>query len=196
MKTKKTVPEYIASAGDWRGLLEALRTIALKAGLEETVKWGAPCYTHRGRNVVSLVAFKDYCGLWFHDAKGLEDPEQVLQRAERGSSESMRQWRMVRKSDIKRRALADYLKRAKALSESEKPKAPTTRLPGKLPPELEAALAKNKRARAAFDALTPGRRKEYAEHIGEAKRENTKLSRLDKILPMILAGQGLNDRYR
>lgn len=196
MKSKKTVEEYLRAAGDWRGLLETLRGIALKSGLEEAVKWGAPCYTHRGRNIVSLVAFKDYSGLWFHDAKGLEDPLGVLQQAEGGSSESMRQWRMTRKSDIKRRALADYLRRARALSEVEKPKVPRTPPPRALPPELDAALGKNKKARAAFDALTPGRQRDYAEHIGEAKREATKLSRLEKILPMILAGQGLNDRYR
>jgi uncharacterized protein YdeI (YjbR/CyaY-like superfamily) len=196
MQRAKTVEAYIASKPEWSEGLSALREVALSTGMEEVIKWGAPCYTHGGRNIISLAGFKGYFGLWFHDCEGLEDPDGVLQQAKGGKSESMRQWRFETTKDIKKRALKAYLKRAMTLSEAPRKPRKKTAAPTDLPPELDAALAKAKGARAAFDALTPGRQRDYAEHIASAKREATKLSRIEKIVPMIQAGIGLHDKYR
>lgn len=196
MKRAKTVDGYLASAGEWADGLAVLREVALGVGLEETVKWGAPCYMHAGRNVISLGGYKGYFGLWFHNAGALEDPDDVLRQAEGGSSTEMRQWRFGSVKEIKKRVLKSYLKRAMELAEGPVKKRVVKGAPENLPVELEAALKAKKGARAAFDALTPGRQREYAAYIAEAKREATKRSRLEKCLPLILAGVGLNDKYR
>ena len=65
-----------------------------------------------------------------------------------------------------------------------------------LPPELKEALGTDSELKACFEALSPGKKREYAEHVGSAKREATRLSRLDKAIPLIRAGKGLNDRYK
>lgn len=194
-KNLRSVEEYLQAKSDWTEGLVVLREELLACGLEETIKWGAPCYTHAGRNVVSLAAFKnDFC-LWFHEGGSLRDPEGLLQSAKGSKSASMRQWRFTEAKQIKKRILRRYLREAMNLAELPKP-AKRAAAPKLVLPEEFAQALRDPKLRAAFEALTPGRQREYAEHIAEAKREATKQSRLAKITPMILAGSGLNDRYR
>ena len=82
MKGAKTVDEYIDKAEQWQPELTRLREILNSTGLEETVKWGAPCYTHDGKNVVGIAGFKNYFGLWFHQGALLADAEGVLINAQ------------------------------------------------------------------------------------------------------------------
>ena len=89
-----------------------------------------------------------------------------------------------------------YLREAAANARAGKKLAPDRDKPLVVPPELEQALAKRKQLRRAFDALSKGKQREYAEHIAAAKQDKTKVARLAKILPMIEAGVGLNDKYR
>lgn len=196
MQAHQKVNTYIRGAGPWSPGLEELRAIITSTELEETVKWGVPCYTLAGRNVVAIVSFKDYFGMWFYDAEALTDPDSVLQAAEGGKSKAMRQWRFTTKAEIKRRAIKSYLKRAIDLSRNRVPSKRVDPGPPTLPPELESALAETKLAQEAFARLTPGRQRDYAAHIVNAKREATKQSRILKILPMILAGKGLSDKYK
>lgn len=198
IKGCKTVEEYLERSGDWRPVLKALREIALAEGLEETVKWGAPCYTQGGRNVISLVAFRDYAGLWFHEAEALPDPAGVLQAAEGSKSVSMKQWRFADAGVVEAADVAGYLRRAAALVARPRKKqaAKRSRGPAEVPPELAAVLDGAKGARAAFEALTPGRQREYAAHVADAKREATRARRAEGCLEGILAGRGLHDRYR
>ena len=97
---------------------------------------------------------------------------------------------------IDARTIRAYVKEAAGLAEKGAEIKPDRSKPVTVPPELQAAFRKRKKAKAAFDALTPGRRREYADHVAEAKREATKKSRIEKILPMIEAGVGLHDKYR
>lgn len=159
------------------------------------MKWGAPCYTHAGRNVVSLAGFKHYFCLWFHEGGSLSDPNGVLQSAEGSKSEAMRHWRFTSHKQIKKRALKAYLLEAMAVDEQAKAKPAKPPSKPVLPAELRTVMHDTKLA-TAFAALTPGKQREYAQYISEAKRDATKQSRLEKIRPMILAGAGLNDRYR
>lgn len=191
-----SVDEYIASKPAWSTGLTALREVALSAGLEETIKWGAPCYMHAGRNVITLAGFKNDFALWFHDAKELEDPDDVLRQAEGGKSETMRQWRFASAKDVKKRALKSYLKRAMVLAEGPRTKKPRAGAPTELPAELAAALDGAEGGHEAFATLTPGRQREYVAHVGDAKREATRVSRAGKALPKILEGVGLNDHYK
>lgn len=196
MKRCVTVDEYVENASGWRDELTRLREILNSTPLEETVKWGAPCFTHKGKNIVGLGAFKSYVGLWFFQGALLSDPNGVLVNAQEGKTKAMRQWRFESKTDIKARAIKAYVGEAIENQERGEMIKPNRGMPITVPPELKKALAKNRKAAAAFEALSPGKRREYAAHISDAKREQTRLSRVEKILPMILGGKGLHDKYR
>ncbi|QDV45485.1 hypothetical protein Enr13x_53640 [Stieleria neptunia] len=196
MKRFKTVDEFIAGSESWQDELKRLREILRSTELDETVKWGAPCYTYEGKNLVGIGAFQSYFGLWFFQGGLLSDPEGVLINAQDGKTKAMRQWRLTSMKEIKPRTIKAYVKEATQLQIEGHEIKPVRGKPVTIPPELKAALARNKTARTAFDQLTPGKQREYADYIADAKRDTTKASRLEKILPMIAQGKGLNDKYR
>lgn len=193
---RKTADDWFASAAQWRNEVAALRKLALAMGLDEEMKWGMPCYTHAGKNVVGIGSFKSYFGLWFYQGALLEDPDGVLHNAQAGKTKAMRQWRMQAARDARPAAIRRYLQEAIRLAEAgrEIPVARSGEFT--LPDELAAALKASSKTRSAFEELSPGRQREYASFVAEAKREDTRRRRVDKILPMILRGVGLNDRYR
>ena len=196
MKRHKTVEDYIASHAEWASELTRLREILQATELEETVKWGAPCYTLDGKNLVGIGAFKSYFGLWFFQGALLADAAGVLINAQEGKTKALRQWRMQSKRDIKVRTIKSYVREAIAVQRSGAEIKPARNRPVEVPTELDAALRRSRKTRAAFDGLTPGKQREYANYIAEAKRADTKDKRVAKILPMIAAGKGLNDKYR
>ena len=196
MNQTKTVDDYIRDAGQWQAELRMLRKIMLSCRLTEQVKWGAPCYTYNGKNVVGLGAFKSYFGLWFHQGALLIDSSKVLINAQEGKTKALRQWRMHSADDIKPRIIKRYVKESIALFEDGQEIKASRSEPVSVPPELTSALRRNKGATAAFRELRKGLQREYADYISAAKREETKQRRIDKILPMIAAGIGLNDKYR
>lgn len=196
MKSFKTVDDYLDAQPQWQNELRELRALLQATELEECVKWGAPCYTLNGKNVVGMAAFKSYFGLWFHNGALLKDTEGVLINAQDGKTKALRQWRFASGKEIKKRAIKAYVKEAIELQRQGKEIKPTRNAPLVVPPELKGALSKHRGAQKAFSALTPGCQREYANYIAEAKRADTKLKRVEKILPMILDGQGLNDKYR
>lgn len=194
MARGKTVDEYLDNAEHFADVLEKLRGALASTELEETIKWGAPCYTLDGKNVVGIGGFKSYAGLWFYEGAKMSDPEGVLINAQEGKTKSLRQWRFTSAKDVKVRAVKAYVKEAIELQKAGM-KTPTTRgRPVVVPKELDDAM--DAKTQKAFEALTPGRRREYADHVAEAKREETRLRRVQKILPMIRAGGGLHDKYR
>ncbi len=192
----KTVDDYIAQADRWRDEIARLRAILLDVGLDETVKWGGPCYTLDGRNVVGIGAFKSCFGLWFCQGALLADPAKRLVNAQPGKTRAMRQWRMQSAADIRPRLVRQYASEAAELAARGREIRPRRRPAASLPPELEAALGADNAARTAFDKLTPGRRREFAEFIAGAKRAETRERRVARALPLIREGRGLNDRYR
>ena len=112
MKARKTVNQYIADADLWRNELKRLREVLMSTGLEETVKWGAPCYTLDGKNVVGMTAFKSYFGLWFFQGALLQDKDRVLVNAQKGKTKAMRQWRMTSADDIRPATIRSLVKEA------------------------------------------------------------------------------------
>ena len=191
-----TVDEYIASKPEHADALAKLRRAVHIKPLDETIKWGAPCYTHNGKNIVGLAAFKAYVGLWFHQGALLADPDGVLIDASDGKTKALRQWRFTAAKDIKSTAVKAYVKEAVKLAEAGQEIKPARNTPVAIPPELAAAFKADPKLKAAFEALTPGKRRDYAGHIADAKRDATKQARLEKITPMIRAGVGLHDKYR
>ena len=196
MPSAKSVDDYIENKNQWADELFKLREILNKASLEEAIKWGAPCYTYEGVNVVGLGGFKSYFGLWFHQGALLKDTRGLLINAQEGKTKALRQWRMYSAADIKPRIVKAYVDEAIGLAKGRR-SIPVERNKRFVVPEpLKSALSASKKLQTAFKALRPGQRREYADYIREAKQDATKLRRIEKITPMILAGCGLNDRYR
>ena len=196
MKRYDSVDDYIAGAEQFQEELKKLRKIMLSTPMEETVKWGAPCYVVNGINVVGIAAFKAYVGLWFHQGSMLSDPHGVLMNAQEGKTRGLRQWRFKNKKEILVGQIKPYVLEAIKLAEQGKAIKPQRNKPVVVPVELQSALTKKKKTAKAFEKLTPGKQREYAEYISDAKRDATKLSRIEKIIPMIEAGVGLNDKYK
>ena len=196
MKRVTTVDDYIHRADKWQKELTRLREILRSTSLEETVKWGAPCYVHEGKNVVGLAAFKNWFCLWFHQGALLADKDGVLVNAQEGTTKALRQWRMTSPKDIKATAIRRYIKEAISHVEAGREIKADRSKPVTVPDELRKAMRRYKGATAAFRMLTSGRQREYAEYIAAAKRDATKQKRIEKILPLITAGVGLNDKYR
>lgn len=196
MKRYKTVDAYIASLDEWHDELVQLRKILNSTDLEECVKWGGPCYTYDGKNLVGLSAFKSYFGLWFFQGALLADKQKVLMNCQDGKTKAMRQWRMKSKRDVNARTIKAYVKEAIELQKKGKEIKPDRSKPVTVPPQLKKTLAKHKKANDRFKEMTKGKQREYADYISDAKRDETKQKRLEKIIPLIAAGKGLHDKYR
>ncbi len=193
----KRVDAYIKKHEQWSALFSKAREVLLAAKLEETIKWGTPTYTLDGKNLIGMAGFKNHCALWFHNGVFLKDPDKRLVNAQEGRTRGLRQWRFEAGDKLSVTALKGFIKEAIANQRSGKEIKPKKQI-GKLeiPAELGEALQSNAKLKKAFSALTPGKQKEYAQHIGSAKQEKTRQTRLEKARPLILAGAGLNDKYK
>lgn len=196
MKSFKTVDAFMEAQTQWKELLIQLRNILLSTELEETVKWGIPTYTINGKNVIGMGSFKSYAGIWFFNGALLNDTDAVLINAQEGKTKAMRQWRFTDVSEVHKPQILKYVNEAienqkRGLEIKPKKKAAIA-----IPEELQQSFNTNIQLRHAFKALPPYKQREYAEHIGGAKREATRLSRLEKSIPLILQGVGLHDKYK
>ena len=197
MSQEEKLNAYFEKHADRAQELKQLRHLLQQTELEETVKWGAPTYTLNGKNVVGLGSFKNYVGLWFHQGVFIDDSAGKLINAQPDKTKGLRQWRFQDLSQIEtdNDLIADYIAQAIANQKAGKEIKPETKNTA-IPQELQEALSVNTELQTAFDQLTPGKQREYAEHIGSAKQESTRLNRLQKCQPMIMQGIGLNDKYR
>lgn len=197
MKKPKSVDAYIESQERWSKELAKLRAAILATGLEEAVKWGMPVYTNNGRNVVGIAGFKNHFGIWFYEGVALADPDKVLTNAQEGKTQSMRHWKMASAKDIKVRSIKAYVKEAIEVSQQKKTVSKKKKpISVQIPAELDAALKKDKKAAKLFGDLSAAKQRDYAEYISTAKRVETKVKRLAKIMPMIREGAALQDMYR
>jgi len=160
------------------------------------VKWGAPTYTYDGKNLIAIGGFKHHFGLWFFQGALLADKKKLLVNAQQGKTKAMRQMRFESATEINQKAIEAYIKEAIGLVKKGVEIKPERKKVMAMPEELEAAFRKQRKAKASFDKLTPGRQREYAEYVATAKQDATRLRRVEKILPMIEAGVGLHDKYR
>jgi uncharacterized protein YdeI (YjbR/CyaY-like superfamily) len=191
----KSVEEYISKSSQ-KELLTALRELCLKTELLETVKWGMPVYTINNKNIIGIGAFKSYAGLWFYQGVFLEDRFGVQINAQEGKTKAMRQWRFSSIKELDKNMILSYLEEA-IQNQKEGKEIKVERKSGvNIPNELKREFDRNSELVYAFKKLSPGKQREYAEYIAEAKRDATKLSRLEKIKPMIQEGIGLNDKYK
>ena len=187
------VDAYIARSTAWPDELRAIRPILLQAGLDEAIKWGKPCYASEGRNIAILQEMKDFLALMFFKGALLADPEGVLESQGPNSRSAMR-ITFTSTDAVERLAptIAAYVAEAIDVEDAGLSIEPAPEL--ELAAELAERLAGDPALAEAFDGLTPGRRREYNLHISEAKKAETRESRIDKVAPKILAGKGFRDR--
>ena len=193
MSTNPDVDAYVGRSERWPLEIAALRPILLGCGLVEAIKWAKPCYSHEGRNILILQEMKDVLAVMFFKGALLSDPEGVLE--DQGpNSRSARRICIRSIDDVTRLAgtIPTYVSEAIDIEDSGRQVEPAPELV--LVDELQARLDADPALRAAFDALTPGRRREYHLHISSAKQASTRTSRVEACVPKILAGKGFRDR--
>ena len=196
MTDSEKVTAYIAKHSKWSDQLVELREAFLSTKLKEEVKWGSPTYTLNGKLIAGIAAFKNHYALWFHQGVFLKDTHKKLVNAQEGVTKALRQWRFAEGDKIEPTLVVHYIQEAIENSLAGKEIKTQRKKAVLIPPFLKKALAADTKMLAAFNALTPGRQREFAGYIREAKREETKISRLEKITPMIYKGKGLHDKYK
>lgn len=185
---------FFIKAKKWQKEFENLRSIVLGCGLDEELKWGQPCYTSEGRNIVLMHGFKEYCALLFFKGALLKDVNGILIQ-QTANVHSARQVRFTNVAEIRnvRNTLKAYIDEAIAVEKAglkvDFKKALTARIPEEFQNRLDAAPTLKK----AFAALTPGRQRGYILYFSQPKQSRTRCSRIEKSVPQILNGKGLND---
>ncbi|WP_447640831.1 MULTISPECIES: YdeI/OmpD-associated family protein [Chitinophagaceae] len=193
-KSLSTVDTFLQKAKKWQAEMEALRTIVLEMPLTETLKWYQPCYTYDDSNVVIIGGFKEYCVLSFFKGVLLKDPKRIMVQPTE-NMQAVRQLRFTNVAEIKQLepTIKAYILEAinieKAGLKVNMKKSREYTIPG----ELEAVFSKKPDVKTAFLALTPGRQRAYILFFSAAKQSSTRVSRIEKSIPQILEGKGLND---
>tara|TARA_R100000935_G_scaffold45178_1_gene68241 strand:+ start:1288 stop:1884 length:597 start_codon:yes stop_codon:yes gene_type:complete len=196
MAKVENVDHYLKIHDKWAKPLTILRNLLLSFNLEETIKWGSPVYMKDAKNLIGLAAFKNHYGIWFFQGALLKENSFLLANAQDGKTQAMRQIKFDENSVLDLETIKPYFAETIALHHQGKVVKLTKFKIIEIPLELKIAFSKVKNLKTAFDILTLGKQKEYSLYINEAKREAAKQSRLNKIIPMILEGIGLNDKYK
>ena len=182
-------------AKKWQRETDKLRKIVLDCDLVEETKWGKPCFTYQEKNIAIVIPLKDACALSFFKGVLLKDPKHILQRiGEHSQAGRWIKFTSLKEITARQSILRKYIYEAIEVEESGK-KVPRKSISEyAVPEELQARLDEAPELRAAFDALTPGRRKSYIFHVSGAKQAKTRAARAERCIPMILSGQGFNER--
>ena len=191
--SSQKVDEYIARSERWPQEIAALRPVLLRCGLAEDLKWGKPCYSIDDANIVIIQEMKNFLALMFFKGELMKDTDGVLE-PNGPNSRSARLICFTSVEEVERLAdtVVTYIAEAVHVEEAGLEVGPPPELV--LVEELRSRLEANADLRAAFDALTPGRQREYHLHISGAKQAATRESRIDKYAPKILDGKGFRDR--
>lgn len=196
MKKVTSVEEYIELHSNFSNLLEELRTIVLTTELEEFIKWSSPVYSLNGKNVLGFGAFKHHAGIWFFQGVFLKDEHNKLVNAQKEKTKGLRQWRFEKNELTDVKLIIAYILEAIENQKLGKEIKPDRNKTFKIPELIESKVKTDKHFKKCFNALSYGKQREYSEYITEAKRETTKITRLEKITPLIEAGKGLHDKYK
>lgn len=182
--------------GQWAEITAILEEIVNNTALVKTFKWGGDVYTYEGKNILAFNGFKNHYALWFYQGVLLEDRLNVLTNASEGKTKGLRQWRFNSVNDLNVQLIQSYVEEAIQLAKDGKFIPKTKSIIVEPEGLLKERLMSDDQLLEAFNGLTPGRRKEYIEYIDEAKQDKTKITRLEKIVPLIRMGKGLNDQYK
>ena len=185
---------YFTKAKNWQQEVTLLRDIMLVCGLDEELKWGVPCYTLGKSNIVLIHVFKEYCALLFFKGALLNDAHGILvQQTE--NVQSARQLRFINVKEIEdlRPVIKSYVFEAVEVEKAGLKVELKTTADFTVPEEFQNKLNEHPGLETAFAALTPGRQKAYYLHFAAPKQAKTREARIEKWMPQILIGKGLND---
>jgi len=198
MDYSEKVEAYYEEEHHFRKGVKILRNLALKANAQEFFKWQAPVYGVDGKNVFWIARFKNHFGIGFFNGVFLSDPKNVLINIQKDKTMAMRHWHFKSVDEIDENGVLAYIIESLENQRKGLVLAPAKKKNEKIviPDLLKKALDKNSKAYDFFKKLSHYKQKEYVEYIATAKQEKTKLSRLEKIIPMLTEGKGLNDMYR
>jgi uncharacterized protein YdeI (YjbR/CyaY-like superfamily) len=190
----KVVDRFLDRAKKWKEEMKLLRKTCLDCGLTEDFKWMHPCYTLKGKNVVLIHEFKEYCALLFHKGALLKDTENILVQ----QTENVQAARQIRFTNIDeiiglestiKAYIFEAIEVEKAGLEVKMKKVSEFNMPEELQQKFKEAPA----LKTAFKALTPGRQRGYLLYFSQAKQSKTRVSRIEKYIPKIFDGKGVND---
>lgn len=198
MNLSEKLEAYFEKEHPYKEGILVLRTLAAKTKAEEAFKWSAPVYTLNGKNVFWIARFKNHFGIGFFNGIFLKDPKGILINVQEGKTQNMRHLKFKSLAEIDSKVVVAYMNEAlenqkKGMQLVSKKKESPKPI---LPEQLQQVFVKYPDTKKAFYRLAPYKQRDYAEYILSAKQAKTKLSRLEKIIPMIKAGVGLNDNYR
>lgn len=178
----------------WKGAYQALREIALSLELTEELKWGCPCYTMGKSNVVLIHGFKDYCAVLFMKGAIMKDPKKLLIQ-QTPNVQAARQMRFTSLEEVEKKStvIKSYMKEAIRVEKSGARVELKDTAQFNMPEEFRKALAQMKELKKAFYGLTPGRQRGYLLYFSSAKQTKTRMARIEKYVPLILEGKGLED---
>ena len=178
----------------WPNELAQLRRIVLECGLTETLKWGVPVYTFQNTNVVIVAAFKNYAALSFFKGVLLQDTHSMLDKpGEHTQSGRLIRFTRVQNVLAQENILKDYIYEAIEVEKAGLKVDFNTSAAFTMPDEFQEKLSSDKMLKSAFEALTPGRQRAYLLHFSAAKQSTTRISRIEKCIPLILRGKGINE---
>ncbi|WDZ98842.1 YdeI/OmpD-associated family protein [Mucilaginibacter sp. SJ] len=185
---------YFNKAGKWQEEVEQLRSVVLDCGLTEELKWGCPCYTFRESNIVLIHVFKEYCALLFFKGALLSDTHNILIQQTK-NVQAARQIRFTNAGEIagQRSILKAYIYEAIEVEKAGLKVNLKQTEDFAVAQEFQQKLNTIPALKTAFEALTPGRQKAYLLHFSQPKQASTREARVEKWMPQILNGKGLND---
>lgn len=188
------VDKYLRKAKEWQEEFEKLREIILNCGLTEELKWGVPCYTFENANIVLMHGFKEYCALLFFKGALLNDAEGILVQ----QTKNVQAARQVRFTNVRqvvklKPTLKAYIYEAIEVAQAGLKVDFKKTAEFVMPEEFQHKLDEVPKLKTAFNALTPGRQRAYLLYFSAAKQSKTRESRIEKFMPHILKGKGLND---
>jgi uncharacterized protein YdeI (YjbR/CyaY-like superfamily) len=185
---------YFEKNEQWQKEIEQMRTIPLDCGLDEVLKWGCPCYQYNGANVILIHVFKEYCAFLFFKGALLNDPEGILIQ-QTANVQSARQVRFTNLKEItkQKKILKAYIFEAIEIEKAGLKVKLKKTTDYEVPEEFQIQLKKKPALKKAFETLTPGRQRAYLFYFSQAKQSKTREARIEKYIPKILEGKGLDD---
>ncbi len=197
MGKKEKLDAYFETESPWKSGINRLRQLISTTELGEDWKWNFPTYTLNGKNVLAIASHKTHFGIWFFQGVFLKDSEQLLRNAQEGKTKAMRSFYFTTLEQVDEKLILEYILEAIQNSrDGTHVKVQRSKIEVIIPSLLATAFNEQAALEGSFYRLTPGKQKEYATHIANAKKEATRKRRLEKCIPMILEGKGLNDKYK
>ena len=190
----KKVDDYIIKASKWQEEIKKLRTIVLDCQLTEELKWGVPCYTSHGNNIVLIHVFKEYCALLFFKGALLKDVNNILiQQTVNVQASRQIRFSNINEINLVEKTLKEYINEAIEVEKAGLKVELKKTIEYSIPTEFQNKLNESPELETAFNALTPGRQRAYILYFSAPKQSKTRETRIEKYIKQILNGKGLND---